>query len=671
MRIALTAMTAVAFLTWTLPSQAAEQPGDGVLSYQPSFFADARPNTAYDMVGRLPGFSFNDGDSARGFAGTAGNVLIDGRRPTSKDDDLQSILTRIPASDVDHIEVIRGGAPGIDMQGHTVIANIVRKKADSTHIVLKANNNFWPDGHMVGGASVEMTHRDGDKTFEAALSMFPNYDDSVGKGHRYSRDVGTGIVTHSTLSTHAADQGYSAKGSAALPLLGGQFRANLTLQTSPFHSSVKYNTLGTVQLYTDASTDHSGELGLHWDGKFGGVEVESLFLQRLGNTTDKNVAVEPGSLEIFTSDSDTGESIFRTTARYSPFKGLMLESGAEGAFNYLDGQTAYEQNGVPVPLPSANARVEERRGEAFLQGTWNISSDFLLEAGARFEYSKISETGATSLSRSFFYPKPRAVLTWSIDKETQLRARYEKVVGQLDFGDFIATSDLSSTGVSAGNPDLKPDQRTQYELSFEHHFWDKGAIVLTLMHEDITDVTDLVPIYTLSGAFDAPGNIGNGKNDKVNLEMTLPLDRFGITGGLLKASTTLQRSRVHDPVTGLLRGISRDRPQDISVNFTQDIESLKSTWGVFWYNGWDEYRYRLSLVQHYRVRPPYMEVFWEYKPTPDWSLRFEVDNAAAFQFDREQDFYSGPRDISPLVTVEHRQIQSQPRLYVSIRKTFN
>ena len=115
---------------------------------------------------------------------------------------------------------------------------------------------------------------------------------------------------------------------------------------------------------------------------------------------------------------------------------------------------------MDIPLPSANARVEERRGEAFAQGTWKFDPDWLLEAGACFEYSKISETGDTTQSRTFFYPKPRAVLTWSIDKNTQLRARYERVVGQLDFGDFIATSDLSSSGVTAGNPTLKPDQRT-------------------------------------------------------------------------------------------------------------------------------------------------------------------------------------------------------------------
>jgi len=60
--------------------------------------------------------------------GAAGNVLVDGKRPSSKSDSIDQILQRIPMSQVERVDVIRGGAPGIDMQGKTVLANVVRKK---------------------------------------------------------------------------------------------------------------------------------------------------------------------------------------------------------------------------------------------------------------------------------------------------------------------------------------------------------------------------------------------------------------------------------------------------------------------------------------------------------------------------------------------------------------
>jgi hypothetical protein len=65
---------------------------EGIISYTPADFAAARPNTALDMINRMPGFSFDGGDNVRGFAGAAGNVLIDGARPTSKTDGLGDTL---------------------------------------------------------------------------------------------------------------------------------------------------------------------------------------------------------------------------------------------------------------------------------------------------------------------------------------------------------------------------------------------------------------------------------------------------------------------------------------------------------------------------------------------------------------------------------------------------
>ena len=102
------------------------------------------------MVTRVPGFVFIDTDTTkRGFAAASGNVLVDGVRPSSKTDMLSAVLDRIPASRVDRIEVIRGGAPGIDMQGQTVVANVILKQADETHVIATLCGHDlwrWPSG---------------------------------------------------------------------------------------------------------------------------------------------------------------------------------------------------------------------------------------------------------------------------------------------------------------------------------------------------------------------------------------------------------------------------------------------------------------------------------------------------------------------------------------------
>src|SRR4051812_38949718 len=172
------------FLLGTLVSAAA-QTGQGSSSYPASFFADLRPNTANDMVSRLPGFTLDTGQSARGFAGTAGNILVNGSRPTAKTDDVNSILSRIPAASVDHIEVIRGGAPGIDMQGQSVVANIVLKPDAGAQTILTASNIWIEDGEWVPAGGIEYHGQSGTLRYEASLARTANnWDDSPGYGRR-------------------------------------------------------------------------------------------------------------------------------------------------------------------------------------------------------------------------------------------------------------------------------------------------------------------------------------------------------------------------------------------------------------------------------------------------------------------------------------------------------
>ncbi|MBV9992626.1 MAG: TonB-dependent receptor [Alphaproteobacteria bacterium] len=649
---------------------------DSVLAYPASFFADMRPNTAMDMIGRLPGFSFTNTGSARGFAGNAGNVLIDGQRPTSKSDDLQSILGRIPAADVERIDVIRGGAPGIDMQGLTVVANVIRKKESSTQWVLEASENVFQDGHTIPGLNLNYTRHDGPKTFEFSATRYNSFDDSVGNGfHSLTFLNPDGTVDESfTQRAHTSGHGSGGAftGAATLPMWGGTFKANIALQDSPFMSSAEYFGAPGHRYISDVNVSRNLEVGLHWNGNFGKLEDETLFLQRIGFSKDVNASFETGDDEVFRSSSSTDETILRETLRWPLSQALTLEAGGEGAYNSLDGDTAFAINGLDFPLPDAHAHVDEKRGEVFGQGTWKISPEWLLEAGARFEYSRIAErSDTTKQQRAFSYPKPRAVLTWSPTKDDQVRLRYEKVVGQLDFGNFIAAGNLGGNGVTGGNSNIRPDQRTQYEASYEHHFWDKGDVTLQLIHEDITDVVDLVEVFGPDGTpFDAPGNIGNGVNNQINLTVTVPFDKLWIPNGLLKIGSNLQYSSVRDPVTGEHRVITAERPQDITLKFTQDIESLKSTWYVFYYNCWDEKYFRVFQTQHRRTIAPYLEAGWTYKPTPDWSFEFDVINFGRFTYDNQYFDFDGPRDTGRLALIEERTMKSQPRIFIDIRKTF-
>src|SRR5689334_16398732 len=75
-------------------------------AYPASFFAQDAPLNALDIARQVPGFQIDFGDqSIRGFSGAAGNVVINGQRPSSKSENLNDILQKIPANRVVRVEV--------------------------------------------------------------------------------------------------------------------------------------------------------------------------------------------------------------------------------------------------------------------------------------------------------------------------------------------------------------------------------------------------------------------------------------------------------------------------------------------------------------------------------------------------------------------------------------
>ena len=658
-----------AFLVaWLLISPAMAQPEQGISVYPPSFFADARPATAYDMVGRLPGFSLDTGNSARGFAGTAGNVLIDGTRPTAKTDDLGTILQRIPAADVERIEVIRGSAPGIDMHGQPVVANIVRKAGAADQTILSSSLTYTGAGQWAPTLGVEYHGQTGRYRYEAALSNTAQvWDDSPGNGYRvitapgqapaYDRAVRTGIMRY----------GYQAHGGLIAPLWGGDWDNNFTLQTTDYPSGIRYYGGGGSR-FDSIDRQKNGEYGSHWQGMLGAINLESLVLQRLGHDESSNTSAAPGSSAAFLSTQDTGESIGRVTARYSLSEALNLEGGGEFAYNFLDGASSYVSNGASISLPNANVFVNEKRGEVFGTATWKPTAKLSLEAGARMEFSTISESGDSNLTRSFFYPKPRLLLSYDIDPQSQLRLRAERVVGQLNFSDFAASSNLAGYGVAGGNANLRPDQRWQLDAALEKHFWDKGGIVLDYLHEDITDLEDYVPI---GNGLDAPGNVPHATQDKFAISGQVPLDFLGLENALFKPNLYWTTSSLIDPVTGERRRISNARNINSYYEITQDIDSLKSTWDISWGTSFSRSTWRISQISRVAIHnSPYFNAWWAYKPTPDWKITVGADNFTSYRFELEQINFTGPRTLGGTPSnIQDVFDRTQPRFYIQLRKT--
>jgi hypothetical protein len=641
----------------------------GVLVFTPDFFAAQRPNTALDMVNRVPGFSIDNGSGARGFEGAVGNVLINNNRPASKNDSGSNVLGRTLANQVERIELIRGGAPGIDMQGYSVVVNVILKTSDSRQSILTWNAMLFEGGHDIYGGSYQFTQNKGDRSWGVTLSDGMGSSDSNGVGRSVRRNAAGDVIRDERYENDGWGGGQGIRGNYTGPLFGGKLEGTARYGLNDYQNWTELSSPTSLRRSDYAEDGDSGELGLTWTRTLNPrwtletrlIHEFSSFDSVSGSNETLNGTAAPE--QQFKSNGDSSESILRALVRHERSPALTIEAGAEIAYNMLDVNQAFTIGGVGVPLPSASVKVEETRGEAFSKATWRINPKLTLEGGVRLEASTISQSGDADQEKSFFFAKPRLLATWTPMADNQLRFRFERELGQLDFGDFAASAELSDGTVFGGNVDLEPEQRWISELSYERRFWGEGVVSIGYRHDRIIDVIDRLP---LPGGLSATGNIGDGTLDQLSLNVVVPLDKVGISGARFTFRNDWNKTSVNDPTTGEDRRISGVRPSQANVGFQQDITSWKTQWGINWLPRLGQATYDPDQTFAWRGAD-YLEAFVEYKPSPTLSLRAQLNLWDDFTQQRTVYATRNPRTVA---FVEERSID--PRTFVSlrVRKTF-
>ena len=644
----------------------------GVLVFEPAFFRASRPTTALDMVLRLPGFGLELGDSdSRGLAGTSGNVLIDGDRPTSKTDTLNTVLQRIAADGVERVELIRGGAPGIDMQGRSVIANVVLKRSASVARVLEFNTAIYSDGFVGPQLAGQYSRREGDNLLEASFTTRADRIEDAGEGFRRRYDEAGNLIQDGDLN--ARNRYRNARGTLGWQGLAGGGRLKLNGLLGGFSSDREQDLLirwgaGIGAVNTETRERRRLELGGNWIRDISPtLDVELVGLHTILTDKSEGVTISGSNVSIFSLDQTTGESIARAVLRIRPSDAWALETGAEAAYNFLDSAADLQDDGASVPLPSAQVKVEELRGEVFGQATWRPDPRFTLEGGVRIELSEIRQSGDTEQSKSFVYPKPRLQATWTPSAGHQFRVRIEREVDQLDFADFVASADIDIGQVEGGNPDVSPQRSTILEGVYERRFWGEGAVELTASHARIEDVVDIIP---LTGGFEGVGNIGDGTSDSLRVRLTLPTDKLGLPNARLQANGDWSRTEVIDPVTGGVRRFQGDQSFKCRVAFDHDLSGGKYSYGFI--HGCSVERGSIFRVREVRreVSEPIVAAYWQWKPYNSTTVRLDLSNITDNSFGYDRDIYAGSRDGAPLQFTEVRRVKAGPSVLLQVRRTF-
>ncbi|MFW5661688.1 MAG: TonB-dependent receptor plug domain-containing protein [Oceanicaulis sp.] len=652
---------------------------DAILVYEPDFFSDFNPQNAADMVERVPGFSISGGGGGRGLAGGLGNVLIDGRRPSSKNG-VRALLSRLPADTVERVELIRAPIPGIDMAGQDQVVNVISDRSGGWSGAWRARASLFESGRVVPTGEASATRATANSTLTLGIDLSAHANGEDPERITLTPDFTPQSVQNDEIQRSFED--YTASLAYAREFEAGHaVRLDARAWTWNFNS----NRFTRIEAANGAATgfetgsgateSSGGEATLDADYALSEAWALKLTgLQRLDTESGDRVFFDfaPDDRvtdQLVISDTETsGESILRVEARKARGETHATTLAVEGAYNFLDGELDLFSGPlrVPVDLPVSDTKVEETRIDASLQRVWRPSPAWAFDGVLGVELSEITQSGDAEKQRRFTYFKPEFTVSWTPNTQDQLRVSARRFVGQLSFNDFISSVNVNDDTSQLGNPDLEAERTWRLQADWERRFSQNGSFTLLVRHEWVEGVEDLVPLL---GGFDAPGNLGDGRRWRLQADYTTPLDGLGVRGGVLSGSAMVRETRVTDPVTGVDRRFRNDEDWRASLDFRQDLPEAGFAWGFDYYVQGHEDFYRIDQFE--RVTPPRgdLDLFAETRRLRGLTARIGADLNLGEQ-DRIRYVWAAPRDQGAPVEVETRTVDYDGRVYIEVNGVF-
>jgi hypothetical protein len=692
-------------LAWALAAPAAaavqettagDQPAAGATqatrttAYDAAFFAQFAPRTALDIARRVPGFSLDLGDNeTRGFAGAAGNVVINGARPSSKAESLETTLARIPASSVIRVDVGPGDLYGAEYSSKSQVLNVILSAIGGVEGNVTASTRRIHTGRIVPTGSASTMIKRGASTIN--LSANSDYEFELEEGSDRLVDPQTGDqLEHRRKFNSIEDFNPSVSGSWALERAKDQaVRVNARYAFGRFDLEQKNRVTPTgkpqrddslFQDYNNPVFEVGGDVTRPLAG--GAIKLVGLatrrkrdnfdsYYQRNGLLADDAQVV--GGFEQ-TQKAKRNETIGRLSWNRQDLAGFSFEAGGEAVLNTLDSAVelfVLQPDGgrKRIDLPIDDATVKEKRAETFVNAGRNLTPELRLDAGLTFEYSQLKVRGDATADRTLKFFKPNASLDWKPAPGWHTRLSFRRTVAQLDFYDFISAAELSTDRVNGGNANLLPQRGWEIRLTADRQILGDGLVKLDLGHDRISLLQDRVLIFDDEGnGFDAPGNIGTGKRHFARLTVDAPLGSLW-KGLRLKAEGQLQRTRVDDPISGDPRNFSGFYPDwEWQVEARRDAGAL--SYGFLVAHRDRFIFFRTNELDINSNTGPFGTAFVEYRPDSRTAITLDVENLFDTGGQRERRLFF-PNRLNPTFSADElRERNRHTSVGVTVKRSF-
>ncbi len=605
-------------------AQTAPDPSPEAQVFLPADFEQYAPKTALDMVRQIPGFSISRDDETRGFGQASQNVLINGQRISSKSTSARDALDRIPAANVEKIEILDGA--GLDIPGLSGQVVNVTAIADGLSGTWSYRARFREKlTPFYDSFDLSLTGQSKDLAWTLSLESDPGRGGDAGRGN--ITDAAGTLIEYREEEFTFKGTDVTATGSLAWTPSNGHI-ANLNIEYGIFEADERETSnrfapdgrLDRQRLFQFSRDSWGSEVSGDYELGLGPGRFKLIGLQRNEHIPTR-ARVFGGTLDgltrrhdIFDQIVDESETITRLEYSWDGKNKSDWQVSLEGAFNTLESESTLQEldaNGMlaPVDIGDPTVKVEERRGEAFITHGRQLSPKVRLQASLGLEISELTSDGTNGQSRSFSRPKGFVSTAWEVNDKLTLNTKFERTVGQLNFFDFVSSVDLNQGDDQSGNVDIVPEQSWRLQVEAERDYGAWGAGTLLIFGEALEDIIDQVPI----GAGEGPGNLDSATRFGIELEGTLKFDNIGWKGAQVELSGTYQESEVDDPVTGVSRRINGDLIHQLRAEFRHDIQNTDLAWGLTYMEFNEAPVFRRSVIRRFEQQPGFMWGFIEHK----------------------------------------------------------
>ena len=636
----------------------------GTAVYDQGFFTRFAPNNAEDILRRIPGVSTILDTSARprqerGFGSAGSQILLDGRRFPGKANEITATLRRIPATNVERVELITGATGEINVQSQGVVVNIILRPGASVggsgswELGVRFSESGWFDGDGLlsyAGAIGGLSYGLGVERQVVSGENLP--------GFRFSRRTRDEAYYYpdGTLQELRPQIWYRRIAKwIATPRLGYDFASGDRIALNGYFETrrtdehdftplIRYARSGAETLRAGETHERSGpppwiyEVSGEYAAGVAGGDFLGLFIHRRESldTTDARERAEPTrTVEVARSDQlvERGEDIVRASFT-RPIGGPTLEVGAEAARNTYkqDLDVFFDFNGdgrlEPATTPIANPEVEELRGELFSTVKWQPFAALSIDAGLNYEYSRLTTNYPLQPTKTLGFLKPRLDIRYKVTPRDQVRVLIERTVSQLNFSNFVPRYNVTDDRVEAGNPNLEPEKVQTFELGYEHRLADDGGrLELRGFYDDITDAIDPVPLRDGRGVLvSAQGNIPSATRYGLEAKASVRLGFIGLRDAQVSLRGLRQWSSIEDPFTGRDRRIGDDRSYAYDVGFRHDLTPWRMSYGFNYRDGGRATINSDLLVTEYYTIDPLLDAFVEHGVSRTLTVRLELQN---------------------------------------------